>query len=107
MKSKKFWKFFFLFPVIIYVAFLIALPLLYILLISFFKSDYYGGMLTTFTVQNYIDAFDQVYVSVFLKSIFIALITTIICILIAIIKSFLITKTKNNQTKEENNTSEN
>lgn len=83
MKSKKFWKFFFLFPVIIYVAFLIALPLLYILLISFFKSDYYGGMLTTFTVQNYIDAFDQVYVSVFLKSIFIALITTIICILIA------------------------
>lgn len=30
-----------------------------------------------------------------------------ICILIAIIKSFLITKTKNNQTKEENNTSEN
>ena len=83
MKSKKFWKFFFLFPVIIYVAFLIALPLLYILLISFFKSDYYGGMLTTFTVQNYIDSFDQVYVSVFLKSIFIALITTIICILIA------------------------
>ena len=83
MKSKKFWKFFFLFPVIIYVAFLIALPLLYILLISFFKSDYYGGMLTTFTVQNYIDAFDQVYVSVFLKSILIALITTIICILIA------------------------
>lgn len=83
MKSKRFWKYFFLVPVIIYVLLLIALPLLYILLISFFKSDYYGGMISTFTIQNYIDVFDQVYISVFLKSFLIAFITTVICILIS------------------------
>ena len=83
MKSKKVWKFFFLVPVILYVTLLIALPLLYILFISFLKSDYYGGMISSFTIQNYIDVFDQVYVSVFLKSIAIAGITTLICILIS------------------------
>lgn len=83
MKSKRFWKYFFLVPVIIYVLLLIALPLLYILLISFFKSDYYGGMISTFTIQNYIDVFDQVYISVFFKSFLIAFITTAFCILIS------------------------
>ena len=83
MNSKKLWKFFFICPVIIYVSLLIALPLIYILLISFFYIVYYGGMISTFTIQNYIDVFDQVYISVFLKSIFIAGITTFICILIS------------------------
>lgn len=83
MKSKKLWRYFFLVPVIVYVALLIALPLLYILLISFFKSDSYGGMITTFTIQNYIEVFDQVYINVFLKSILIAGLTTFICILIS------------------------
>lgn len=83
MKSKRFWKYFFLVPVIIYVLLLIALPLLYILLISFFKSDYYGGMISTFTIQNYIDVFDQVYISVFFKSFLIAFITTVFCVLIS------------------------
>ncbi len=83
MNNKKIWRYFFLIPVIIYVALLIALPLLYILLISFFKSDSYGGMITTFTIQNYIEVFDQVYINVFLKSILIAGLTTFICILIS------------------------
>lgn len=83
MNNKKIWRYFFLIPVIVYVALLIALPLLYILLISFFKSDSYGGMITTFTIQNYIEVFDQVYINVFLKSILIAGLTTFICILIS------------------------
>ena len=58
MKNKKLWKYFFIIPVIIYVILLIALPLIYILIISFFQSDYYGGMISTFTLQNYIDIFD-------------------------------------------------
>ena len=83
MNNKKIWRYFFLIPVIVYVALFIALPLLYILLISFFKSDSYGGMITTFTIQNYIEVFDQVYINVFLKSILIAGLTTFICILIS------------------------
>ena len=83
MKNKKLWKYFFLIHVIVYVILLIALPLIYILIISFFQSDYYGGMISTFTLQNYIDIFDHVYINVFLKSIFVAGVTTLICILIS------------------------
>ena len=83
MKEKnKLFKFLFTVPVIIYSILLIFLPLVYIFVISFFKSDGYGGMIETITLQNYIQLFDLVYVKVFLQSIFIALIVTFICILI-------------------------
>lgn len=70
-------------PVIIYSIVLILLPLLYVLAISFLKSDNYGGMINEITLQNYITIFDVVYIKVFLKSFLIALITTIVCILIS------------------------
>ncbi len=82
-KENKLWRLIFILPVIIYVVFLIALPLIYIFIISFFKSDSYGGMINTFTLQNYIEVFDSVYIDIFLKSIGIASITTLICILIS------------------------
>ena len=76
-------KWVFILPIIIYTVFLIALPILYIIAISFFKSDSYGGMIQTITLQNYIELFDMVYLKVFVKSAIIAIITTIICILIS------------------------
>ena len=81
-KDYKF-KWFVLFPIIIYAIFLIFLPLLYIFLLSFFKSDSYGGILYTLTLENYLSIFNLVYIKVFLKSFLIAGISTIICILIA------------------------
>lgn len=83
MKVKnKLFNFLFTMPVIIYSILLIFLPLVYILIISFFKSDSYGGMIHIFTLQNYIQLFDIVYVKIFVQSIFIALVVTFICILI-------------------------
>ena len=73
----------FIFPVIIYSALLIALPLIYIFIISFFKSDSYGGMIQMVSLENYIELFNSVYVKIFLQSILIAVVTTVICILIA------------------------
>ena len=70
-------------PVIIYSVFLIALPLIYILILSFLKNDFYGGIINEFTLNNYISLLDAVYIKVFLKSFLIALITTAICILIS------------------------
>ena len=55
-------------PVIIYSFLLILLPLVYVLLISFFKSDSYGGMIYTPTLSNYIEIFNITYVMIFLKS---------------------------------------
>ena len=76
-------KWIFVLPIIIYTVFLIALPILYIIAISFFKSDSYGGMIETITLQNYIELFDIVYLKVFVKSAIIAIVTTLICILIS------------------------
>lgn len=84
MKSKnKLFKFLFTAPVVVYSILLIFLPLVYIFVISFFKSDGYGGMIHTVTLQNYIQLFDLVYIKIFVQSILIAIIVTFICILIS------------------------
>ena len=83
MKNKnKLFKFIFVSPVVIYSLLLIFLPLIYIFIISFFKSDGYGGMIKTISLHNYIQLFDVVYIKIFLQSILIALVVTFICILI-------------------------
>lgn len=82
-KNNKIFRFIFTFPVVIYSIFLVVLPLLYIFAISFFKSDSYGGMINTFTLENYAELFNQVYIGIFFKSMLIAIITTAICILIS------------------------
>ena len=76
-------KHLFTLPVIIYSLLLILLPILYILLISFYKSDSYGGMIYTFTLSNYIEIFNITYLKILLKSSLIALIATLICICIS------------------------
>lgn len=83
MRKNKLFRFIFIVPIFIYTVFLILLPLLYIFLISFYKSDSYGGMIREFNLDNYIDIFDGVYLSIFIKSFVIAIVTTVICILIA------------------------
>jgi len=83
MKNNKFLKLITVSPVVIYTFLLIMLPLIYILVISFFESDNYGGMNITFTLNNYFMLFDMVYIKIFLKSFLIGAITTFICILIS------------------------
>jgi len=83
MRNNKFLKWSAITPVIIYSFLLIIIPLIYILIISFFESDSYGGMNITFTLKNYQMLFDTVYLKVFVKSFLIGAITTIICILIS------------------------
>ena len=81
--KNKLYKWLFTLPVIIYSIVLILLPLVYIFIISFFKSDNYGGMISTFTLSNYIALFDIVYIKIFIQSIVIALVVTFACILIS------------------------
>ena len=82
-KNNKLFRFLFTFPVVIYALLLIALPILYIFVISFFKSDSYGGMISVITLENYKELFSYVYIKIFLQSILVATITTGICILIS------------------------
>lgn len=93
-ENKNIFKAVMLTPVILYTVILIAMPLLYVLAISFLKNDGYGGMINEITLQNYIDIFDIVYLKVFLKSFIIAIITTVICALIAYPFALFVSKKK-------------
>ena len=82
-KENNLFKIIFTTPVIIYAITLIFIPIVYILFLSFCKSDSYGGVLYQFNLDNYITIFSFTYLKVFLKSFIIAIITTFSCILIA------------------------
>lgn len=82
-KGDKVFKVITLFPIIVYSLLLILLPLIYILFLSFFENDSYGGIIYNFTLSNYASIFDITYLSIFLKSSLIALIATFLCILIS------------------------
>ena len=81
--KNKFYRWLFTVPVIVYSILLIFLPLLYVFIISFFKSDSYGGMIETITLNNYIQLFNAVYIKIFVKSMLIALVVTFICIILS------------------------
>ena len=82
-KENNLFKIIFTVPVIIYTILLIVLPLIYVLFLSFTKSDSYGGILYEFTLSNYLEVFDSTYMAIFFKSVLIGLVATFICILIS------------------------
>jgi len=82
-RTNNLFKIFFTVPAIIYSLILIFIPLLYILFLSFCKSDSYGGVIYQFNLNNYLMIFDITYMKILLKSSLIALIATFICILIS------------------------
>ena len=82
-KKHSLFKTIFILPVIVYTFILIFLPLIYILFLSFCKSDSYGGIIYEFTLSNYLNIFDITYIKMLLKSSLIAILATFICILIS------------------------
>lgn len=82
-KENSLFKTLFTVPVIVYAVILIFIPLIYILFLSFCKSDSYGGILFDFSLENYFLIFNSTYLKIFIKSILIGLVTTLLCILIA------------------------
>jgi spermidine/putrescine transport system permease protein len=82
-KDRSVFKFIFTFPVLVYSFILILLPLLYILFLSFCKSDSYGGIIYSFSLSNYLSIFDKTYIMMLIKSSVLAIIATFICILIS------------------------
>jgi spermidine/putrescine transport system permease protein len=70
-------------PVSAWMILLVAIPFIYIFVISFMKKGAYGGVVLGFTLDNFIQVFDPLYLKVFGESLLISTLTTIICILIA------------------------
>lgn len=70
-------------PVTLYAIILVLVPLLYVLFLSFCKSDSYGGIIYDFSLNNYLLILNPIYLKVFIKSFLIGIITTFLCILIS------------------------
>ncbi len=80
-------------PVVLWLAFFIVVPLLYVVVMSFCSIDASYNLVFKFTTQNYNRLFDANYVQIYVQSIIIAFLTTVICILLAYPFSFLIART--------------
>jgi len=81
-------------PVVLWLAFFIVIPLLYVFIMSFCSLDEYYNVVFKFTVSNYEGLWNSNYLYVYVQSLLIALITTVICILLAYPFSYLIARTK-------------
>ena len=69
-------------PVTFWMIVFVLIPLVYVVVISFFKRDSFGGIDYTFTLENYAVMLQPIYLKVIWKSIKLALLTTLICLLI-------------------------
>ncbi len=73
---------FLLSPAILWLVAFFAIPLVIIVVYSFLDRGKFGGIVWDFQFDNYIRFADPLYINIFIRSFFIALITTVICLLI-------------------------
>ena len=70
-------------PLAVWMLLFLALPLVYVIFISFMKKGTYGGVQLAFTLENYALFLDPTYIKVIWKSIVLAFWTSFICLLIS------------------------
>jgi spermidine/putrescine transport system permease protein len=69
-------------PSVVLLALFVLVPLCIVAAYSFALRDSYGAVLPGFTLQNYADLFQSVYLLVFVNSLELAASTTVLCLLI-------------------------
>ncbi len=78
-------------PAFVWMLFFMAIPLVYILVISFLTKGQQWGIELKFTLDNYKRFFDPLYIKIFLNSFYVAGITTLITLLLGYPFAFFIT----------------
>lgn len=86
-------------PVVVIMVLLIAVPLIYVCIMSFCSIDEFYNVTYNFTFDNYLRLANQDYLKIYTQSIFIAFITTLICILVGYPFSYFIARTKSKKKK--------
>ena len=81
-------------PVTLWLILLVAVPLIYILVMSFCSIDQYYNVTFHFTLDNYKHLADSSYIKIYVQSLVIALLTTVICIVLAYPFTYIIARTK-------------
>lgn len=76
-------KYVMILPIALWMYVMVAIPFLYIIGISFMHAGTYGGVEIGFTLKNYVEIFNPLYITTFIKSIGISFLVTVICILLA------------------------
>lgn len=71
-----------LFPAAFWLVVFFLLPLVIILIYSFGRRGTYGGVEFEWTIQQYVRFFDPLYVQIFLRSTWIAVLTTVVCLVV-------------------------
>ncbi|MEP0886052.1 ABC transporter permease [Trichocoleus sp. ST-U3] len=82
--------FVFLFPATAWLLLFFLVPLLIVLLYSFLERGTYGGITWEFTLRNYQRVTSELYLGVVWRSIWLALITTVACLMIGYPLAFFI-----------------
>lgn len=86
-------------PVTVIMVLLIAVPLIYVAVMSFCSIDEFYNVTYDFTLGNYVRLANADYLKIYAQSIFIALLTTAICILVGYPFSYIIARTKSRKKK--------
>ena len=81
-------------PVALLLVLLVAVPLVYVAVMSFCSTDEYYNVVLKFSLANYGKLLSPDYIKIYGQSILIAFITTLLCILIAYPFSYIIARTK-------------
>lgn len=81
-------------PVTLVLVFLVAVPLVYVGVMSFCSIDEYYNVVFKFSTGNYVRLLNADYLKIYGQSLVVALITTVLCILIGYPFSYLIARTK-------------
>lgn len=86
-------------PVALIMLLLVAIPLLYVAVMSFCSIDEFYNVTTDFSISNYARLANPDYVKIYGQSLLIAFLTTVICILIGYPFSYFIARSKSKRRK--------
>lgn len=81
-------------PVTLVLVFLVAVPLIYVGVMSFCSIDEYYNVVFKFSTDNYVRLLNADYLKIYGQSLAVAFITTVLCILVGYPFSYLIARTK-------------
>lgn len=86
-------------PVTLVLVLLVAVPLIYVVVMSFCSIDQYYNVQLQFTLDNYKRLVSANYMKIYAQSIMIALVTTLLCILIGYPFAYIIARTQSRRKK--------
>lgn len=81
-------------PYVIWTIIFTVVPLLIIIFYSFAQRDSFGDVVFKFTLSNYKDFFEPIYLNVFWRSLKLSLISTVICLLLGYPMAFIMSRSK-------------